>query len=31
MPLWRNWIAHLTSNQGVEGSSPSKGSLPDNI
>ena len=25
MPQWRNWIAHQTSNLGVEGSNPSWG------
>ncbi len=25
MPPWRNWIAHRTSNPGVEGSNPSGG------
>ena len=25
MPLWRNWIAHQTSNLGVVGSNPTRG------
>ena len=24
-PVWRNWIAHQTSNLGVAGSSPARG------
>ena len=27
LPVWRNWIAHLTSNQEVMGSSPITGTL----
>ena len=28
MPVWRNWIAHQTSNLGVVGSSPTWGKRP---
>ena len=29
LPDWRNWIAHLTSNQEVVGSSPIVGALEE--